>query len=694
MKNLVLFGLIVLLTIPAYAEKRAFTITDLYKIKSVSDPQISPDGQKIAFVKTSYNLEKSSSNSDIYIMNIEGSDLRQVTFGEARDYHPRWSPDGKWLLFVSTRNKGPQIWLMPTTMGEPKQLTSISTGVSNPIWSPDGQFIIFASEIFPECGADDECNKKISDDLKNGPLQAHLADALLYRHWNSYNDGRATHTLRVNVETGKIEDMTPGEFNSPPFSLRGSSGHTISPDGSELCFVSKRVKHPASSTNNDLFIVPLKGGESKSITAENEAYDADPQYSPDGKYIAYRKQLVPTYESDRFRLAIYERTTGKSKILTEDFDNDVTSFNWAPDSKSIYFTAEEKGYYPLHRIELQSGKITKIPNVNAISGVNLAPGGRWLAFSDRRVGKPLELYRVDSNGKNLRKLTFVNKAVVDSIDIRPAEQLWVEGVGGKMIHVFIVKPHNFDPAKKYPLIVNVHGGPQMQWSDSFRGDWQVYPGAGYVVAFPNPHGSTGYGQAFTEAISRDWNGKVIEDVIKVTKHLAAFNYIDENRIGAMGWSWGGYAMNWLEGHNEDKLFKCLVSMMGVYDLRSMFGATEELWFPEWDIGGQPWNSDLYQTMSPSNYVEKFNTPMLVITGERDYRVPYTQSLQLFTDLQKMGVASRLIIFKNDGHWPNWVKSMPFYYNAHLDWFHRYLGGESAPWDMKEMWRNQIFDYEK
>jgi dipeptidyl aminopeptidase/acylaminoacyl peptidase len=691
MRKVLIFVLTLLLASYSFAQKRAFTIADFYKIKNVTDPQISPDGKKIAYVVSTSNLEKGTSNSDIFVMNADGSNIRQLTFSEKGDSYPRWSPDGKWLMFLSTRKDGSQIWLMPTVFGELKQLTRISTGVSNPVWSPDGKYIVFATDVFPECGADDDCNKKNNDGLENGPLQAHVADELLYRHWTFYSDGRFTHTMLLNVETGEIKDMTPGEFNSPPFSLGGGSGYTISPDGKELCFISKRVKDPASSTNHDLFIIPLSGGEPKDITIDNQAYDADPKYSPDGRYIAYRKQLIPTYEADRFRLAIYDRQTGTSRILTENFDNWVTNLKWAPDSKSLFFTADEKGYSPLYQIELQSGKIKKIENVNALADINLSPDGSWIVFPDRRVDKPLELFRVDITGKSLKQLTFENKALADAVDIRPAEQIWVEGADGRMIHVFIVKPYNFNPNKKYPLIVNVHGGPQMQWADAFRGDWQVYPGAGYVVAFLNPHGSTGYGQDFTAAISKDWSGKVIEDVIKVTKYLAKLDYIDENRIGAMGWSWGGYAMDWLEGHNDNGLFKCLVSMMGVYDLRSMYGATEELWFPEWDLGGQPWNSELYETMSPSNYVQNFKTPMLVITGEMDYRVPYTQSLQLFTDLQKMDVPSRLIVFKNDGHWPNSVKSMPFYYNAHLDWFHNYLGGDPAPWDMKKMLRNQVFE---
>ena len=286
-----------------------------------------------------------------------------------------------------------------------------------------------------------------------------------------------------------------------------------------------------------------------------------------------------------------------------------------------------------------------------------------------------------------QQLTFLNAQLESEVDIRPSESIWVDGAGGDKVQVFIVKPHNFDPSKKYPLVLNIHGGPQQMWMNSFRGDWQVYPGAGYVVAYPNIHGSNGYGQAFCRAISGDWGGKAFEDVMLVTDALAKLDYVDSTRMGAMGWSYGGYMMNWLQGHT--RRFKCLASMMGVYDLRSMWGTTEELWFPEFELQGRPWTSDMYQKWSPSSYIDRFATPTLIITGERDYRVSYTQSLQYFTALQSRDIPSRLIVFKNDGHWPNTLKSMPVYYNAHLDWFHRYLGGDPAPWDVTKQINNQI-----
>lgn len=276
-----------------------------------------------------------------------------------------------------------------------------------------------------------------------------------------------------------------------------------------------------------------------------------------------------------------------------------------------------------------------------------------------------------------------------NVDIRPAEQIWVDGSNGQQIQVFLVKPHNFDPNKKYPFVINVHGGPQMQWRDSFRGDWQVYPGSGYILAFPNPHGSTGYGAEFTKDISTGWDGNVYNDVMKVMDHIQELPYIDKDRMGAMGWSYGGYFMNLLQA--KGNRFKCLASMMGIYDLEQFYLETEELWFPNFDLGGNPWEKkELYEKQSPSNYVDNFGTPTLIITGERDYRVSYTQSLRYFTALQKKGIDSRLIIFDNDGHWPSNLKSMPLYYNAHLEWFHKYLGGDPAPWSSTELVKNQVF----
>jgi dipeptidyl aminopeptidase/acylaminoacyl peptidase len=691
MRKFYYLWLSLILIAPAFAQKRAFTIADLYKIKNVNDPQISPDGKKVAFVVTEYFLEKGKSNSEIYVMDADGSNLQRMTNNPASESHPRWSPDGKFILFVSTRDNGAQVWKLPVAGGEPTQITDLSTGVSHPTWLSDGNRFGFSSKVFPECGADDDCNKKIKTSMSDGPIQAHLADDLLFRHWNFWKDGKRSHTFLFDSEKNSYIDLTPGDYDAPSFSLGGGAGFSFSPDGAELCYVSNHDVNEWETTNKDLWLVPTSGGNAVNITDENEAYDGDPAYSPDGRYIAYLMQTVPTYESDRIRLVIYDRSTKQKTTLTEEFDNWVSGFQWAPDSRSIYFTADVRGHVPLYNVDIKTNRIRKVIDVKTIDAFDISPDGKWVVFARRSVGQPREIWRASTNGRNLQRLTSFNKSVEDAVDIRPAEEMWIPSPTGKKIHTFIVKPHDFDPGKKYPLILNVHGGPQSQWTDAFRGDWQVYPGAGYIVAFPNPHGSTGYGQEFTAEISKDWGGKVFQDVMAVADSLSKIAWVDEERLGAMGWSYGGYMMMWLEGHTDR--FKAIAAMMGVYNLTSMWGTTEELWFPQWDLDGTPWESDLYEKWSPHIYAKNFKTPCLVITGEQDYRVSYTQSLEFFTTLQKLGVPSRLIVFKNDGHWPNFVKSMPLYYNAHLDWFHKYLGGEAAPYDVQKMVRNEIFEEE-
>jgi dipeptidyl aminopeptidase/acylaminoacyl peptidase len=683
---------ILFVVVPSQAGKRGFTIQDFYRLRGLDDVRISPDGRKVLFTVTTSDLMKAKRTKHIWLMDVDGSNARQFTSGEKDESSPIFSPDGTMIAFISSREGDENLYVIPANGGEAHRLTSISTGVSDPLWSPDGKWIVFSSDVCPECGADDACNKKIAERWGNGPLHAHMADSLLYRHWTEWKDGKRTHILLADVSTGAVRDLTPGDFDSPPFELQGPVQYDFSPDGSELVFDSNHDRNPASSTNSDLWVVPLSGAQQpRDITASNPAFDGDPKYSPDGKYIAYRMQRQPGYESDLFRVAIFDRAAGTSRVLTESFKNWVEGFEWAPDSASIYFTASVGGENPIFQVMLGSGAIRQVLTDRTIDSFAISRNGRHIVYARRSVGEPVELYAFDlASGKTSspQRLSHFNDDVANEVDIRPAEKMWVEGAAGSKIEVFIVKPHEFDPAKKYPLILNVHGGPQSQWQDSFRGDWQVYPGAGYVVAFANPHGSTGYGQDFTAEISGDWGGQVFEDLMRVTDALAKLPYVDPDRMGAMGWSYGGYMMDWFEGHTDR--FKAIASMMGVFDLRSMYGATEELWFPEWDLKGQPWNSPDYEKFSPSYFVKNFKTPCLVISGERDYRVPYTQSLQLFTSLQKMNVPSRLIIYSNAGHWPSWYE-MALYYTAHLEWFHKYLGGDPPSWAAEQFLRNAVFD---
>ena len=683
------------------AEKRAATIADLYLVQGVAEPAIAPEGRSVAYTVTTTDLPAIQRQTRLWRVDADGRNPCALTVTDKRDSSPAFSPDGTTLAFLSTRAGDPQVFFLPTAGGEAEKKTDVPGGVGAFRFTPDGKRLVFIAEVWPECGADAACNRKKDEAMEKGKMKAYVADRLLFRHWDAWEDGKRTHLLVLDLAEPKapLRDLTPGDFDSPAFVVGGGADFDVSPDGRELVFTSNRDAQPATSTNSDLWVVPVDGSPEavaspRNITAPNRAFDGSPRYSPDGRSIAYTMQRVPGYESDRFVLALYDRAAGTSRVVTEGLDAWVRLFRITPDGKRVLFTADVKGRTPLHALDIATGRISVVSNIGHVDGLEVSPDGAWAVVARRQMHLPTELHRVALYGPDVgaeRPLTSQNQALLAEVDFRPLEEVFVDSPTGKKIQVLLVKPHGFDPAKRYPAIVNVHGGPQMQWADSFRGDAQVYPGAGYVVAFPNPHGSTGFGQGFTAAISRDWDGKVMQDVMAVTDWLAAQPWVDKDRMGAMGWSWGGYAMMWLAGHTDR--FKALASMMGTYDLRSMYSSTEELWFPEWELGGTPWqNPEGYRKQSPSSYVTRFKTPTLVLTGQKDFRLPYTQSLSFFTDLQRMGVPSRLVVFAESGHWPGWY-DMVLYYTAHLDWFHAYLGGEPSPWDPKALARNAVFGAE-
>lgn len=673
--------------------RRAFEIADFYRCATVGAPSVTKDGRLVAFSVKRYDLEGGKTWSQIWMMGADGTGQRAMTSGEHSDSEPRFSPDGGRLLFVSDRSGSSQLWIMPTDGGEPKQLTSFGPGVSSPEWSPDGRHVAVTADLDLACGIDEACNQEIADGREKGKLKVHVADELLYRHWTSWRDGMRTHVLLVDAESGKVvKDLTPGPWDSPTFSL-GGRGFAFSPDGKELCFVSNHEGDEACSTNTDLWIVPVEGTITEttavSLTASNRGWDGEPLYSPDGKWIAFVSQETPGYESDLRRLAVYDRAKKSTRYLTDRkvFDDWVDDMRWTKTSGALVFQAEHHGRNPLYRIELSGGEPAKLFEHAFIAGWELSPDGSELVYTRRSIHEPTEIFKKRFPAGIPERLTTFNQGVEQEVDIRRAEELWIPGDGDYNVHCFLVKPHGFDSAKKYPLILNVHGGPQSQWADAFRGDWQVYPGKGYVVAFCNPTGSTGYGQSFTDAIAGDWGGRVYRDLMKVSTALEALPYVDTDKVGVMGWSYGGYMTMWMQGHTDR--YECIASMMGVYDLEAMYGSTEELWFPEHDLKGTPWTSEEYGKWSPSKFVEHFKTPALVVTGEGDYRVPYTQSLEYYTGLRKMGVPARLVVFPNAGHWPSWYE-MAFYYTAHLEFFHTHLGGEPAPWSVKDFANNLAF----
>src|ERR1051325_11150923 len=538
----------------AAAQTRTYTIEELLKVRRVPDPQLSPDGKRVAFTVGDVNFDGNRVVNQIYTVSIDGGSIKQLTSGDRSSSAPRWSPDGKKIAFTT----GSQVWVMDNDGDDKQQVTKISTGAAAPVWSPDGKWIAFTSDVYPDCN-NDECNKKRDEQAESSKVKAHIITRLLYKHWDEWRDLKRTHVFVVSSKGGTARDLTTGDFDSPPYAAASGVDYAFSPDSTEIAFLRNPDKVEAISTNSDIYVMPLASGPAKDITVRNHGYDAGPVYTPDGKFILYRSQATPGFEADRWRLMAYNRATGTSVELTRGFDLQVDELVVSPDGNTIYFTANDRGKSPIFRIPITGGVPQKVLADVFAGSLHLTPDGRTFVFSSSTMSSPTEIYRANADGSGLTALTSVNADLMQRANLKSAEEIEWTGAVGKKIHGYIVKPNNFDPSKKYPLVVLIHGGPQSAWNDNW----------GYR-----------------------WNG--VADVLRRSP------YIDRNRIGAAGASYGGYMINWILGHNNDPRFhfKVLVSHDGGYKLESMYRATEQLWFPEWEFKGTPWtNPALYARWS-------------------------------------------------------------------------------------------------
>lgn len=665
--------LLLVFTAGAHAQNGRFAVEDLLKVRRVSDPQVSPDGRQVAFVVGDVNFDANRVVNQIYLVPVAGGPTKQLTSGTSSASSPRWSPDGKKIAFIT----GGQIWLMESDGDDKKQLTKISTGAGGTVWSADGNWIAFTSEVYPDC-SDDECNKGKDEAAEKSKVKAHITERLLYRHWNEWRDIKRSHVFVISAKGGNARDLTPGDFDSPPYAASSNVDFSFSPDSKELAFVKNPDKVEATSTNSDIYVVALSGGAPRNITARNRGYDATPVYTKDGRLIIYRSQATAGFEADRWRLMKYDRTTGASTEILRGFDQQVDEFVLAPDGDSIYFIAGERGHHPIFKVPMSGGAATKVLGDVFATNLNVTSDGRAFVFAHSSLAAPPEIHRSDNDGGGLTALTNTNRDLMSPFNLPAGEEMEWTGALGAKVHGFVVKPADFDANKKYPLVVLIHGGPQGAWNDSWSYRWnpQVFANNGYIVFAPNPRGSTGYGQKFVDEISGDWGGKVYTDLMNgVAEVIRRNKFIDRNRIGAAGASYGGYMINWIEGHNNDPRahFKVLVSHDGVYNLSSMYGGTEELWFPEWEFKGTPWtNKAMYERWSPHNFVANFKTPILVIHGELDYRVPIGEGLQLYTAVQRRGVESKLLIFPDEGHWVLKPQNSQLWHHTVLGWLDKYL----------------------
>ena len=660
------------------APKRPMTFDDLIAIHRISDPQVSPDGKWVAYTVSTPDKEANRMARNMWLVAVAGGEPRQLT-RSGSDARPRWSPDSKRLAFLSSRDGAQQVYLIWLAGGEAAKLTSLSTGADNQLWSPDGKWIAFVSNVYLDC-KDEACNQKRNEEKEKSKVKARIYEKLLYRHWTAWWDGTRSHLFAQAVDGGAARDLTPGaDYDVPPFSLGGPEAIAFSPDSSELCFTANAEKDEALSTNNDLFTVAVSGASAPERITTNPGSDSGPAYSPDGKLIAYHAQFINGYESDRFRLLIYDRATHKHTNLTEQFDLWIDSYGWGADSKTIYFTAEDRAEEPLHSIGIEAGSSPKVVLRDSFNPeFAVSHDGKTIVFTRTSLTMPAEIFAANADGSEVRQLTHHNADRLAQLDLSPGEPFWFAGADGTQVEGLLVRPPNFDVTKKYPMLLGVHGGPQGAWDDEWGYRWnpQVFASPGYVVVVINPRGSTGYGQKFTAEISGDWGGKVFVDLMKgVDYAVAKYPFIDGARLAAAGGSYGGWMIDWMESQTKGR-FKCLISHAGPYDAWSMYGGTEELWFNEWEYRGTPWgNPALYEKWNPSRYAAdfgKYKTPTLVIGGELDFRVPYTQDLEFFTALQRQGVPSKLVLFPDEGHWVLKPQNSELWYKTFLGWLATYL----------------------
>jgi dipeptidyl aminopeptidase/acylaminoacyl peptidase len=640
---------------------KGITFDDFFSMGRVSDPQISPDSKQVAFVVTWYSKETNGGNSDIYLVPIKGLKKgqrpTQLTSSPEGDSHPRFSPDGRYLAFASSRSGKSQVWLMPLEGGEARQLTFLSTGASSPEWTPDSKSIIFKSRVYPDC-PDDDCNNQRLTAEVDDPVQAKIITDLFYRHWDHWRGERRSHVFIIPIDGGKAVDLTPGPHDVTTPALGSRHDLAISPDGKELCVVANTDPHLAWSTNNDLFLISLEGGgpaEMKRLT-DSPANDNHPIYSPNGRYIAYRAMARPGFEADQYRLRLYDRKDNKfidtGKELADKHDRSVGSIVWARDSKKIYVTCADQGHVSAYLIDVKKGKVKQLTYDMTVSSVRVGPNNKNLVYLRQSATMPYEVFTTDRSFKKPNMISHINDVILSAHTMNPLEPFWFKGSGNADVHGYLLKPPAFKEGTKYPLIFLIHGGPQGAWEDEFHWRWnyQMFASPGYVVVAINQRGSTGFGQKFTDEISQDWGGKVYEDLMKGLDYVLSeySDFIDPDRIAAAGASYGGYMINWIEGHTDR--FKCLVNHDGVYNLTSMYGTTEELWFPEWDLGNTPWeNPEGYKKFSPHTYAGNFKTPMLIIHGQLDYRVPFSEAMQVFTALRRQGVPAKLLYYPDENH---------------------------------------------
>jgi dipeptidyl aminopeptidase/acylaminoacyl peptidase len=589
-----------------------------------------------------------------------------LTDGAGSERAPRWSPDGSQLGFISNREDGPQLWQSVPKGGTPVRVSHLSDGLADFLWAPDGKSFYFWTDI--SWGDSTEAARRAGP----YPTKAKMWTDLFYRHWNEWRIGIRSHLFRLTPD-GTATDLTPIDRDTPPLAL-GGRDIDVSPDGNEIALVYNPDSNIAVSTNNDVFLLNSAGGTPKALTTRR-GNDNTPQFSPDGKYLAWLSMATPGFEADRLQLMVVDRASGQRTPLTPTWTLSVGDYRWFPDSRAILAEVEERGGHNLYRIEVPSGRRTRLVSGGMSSAAQPLARGEKLVFLRQDAGRAAEVFTAGADGQNVTQLTHVNDARFAVLDVSRAESFGFVGGQGDSVFGWLMKPPGFTPGKRYPLVYLLHGGPQGAWLDQWHARWNyaMFAARGYVVAAVNFHGSTGYGQAFTNSISRNWGGLPYNDLMLGLNRLARLPYVDSTRMAAAGASYGGYMIYWMAG--QTKRFKTLIAHDGIFNPLSMAGTTEELWFPAWELGGNqltPAGRASIERWSPARHVERWSTPMLIVHSQNDFRVDISEGMQAFTALRLKGIPSKFLYFPDEDHFVVRPRNRRLWWNTVLDWLDQYL----------------------
>jgi dipeptidyl aminopeptidase/acylaminoacyl peptidase len=656
-----------------------FRVEDMQRLSRVGELKLSPEAKWVAFVAALPDVAKNRLVKNVWMVSAKGGEPQQLTFAEQGSNDTlRWSPDGRYLYFLSSRveNK-PQIFRLAIAGGEAKQITNVPTGVAGYIVSPDGKTIALTTRVFPSC-TDMACNEKAEKERAENPVKARIITEMPFRRWDEWVDGKRNHIFIMPSAGGTTTDITPGDADAPIWTEEGTEEVAFSPDSKEICF-SRYVENEALSGNSDLFVIPATGGTPKPITT-NKAADRTPLYSPDGRYIAYSATLRPMQESDLVRLFLYDRSTGERRNLTEAMDRSIDSYVWAPDSRSLFLTFEDQGQEPLAQLDIATMKLTPLVTDGTTGNVGISPDGSFLVFGKMDLSHPVDVFRLNLTGSVAAPtlLTSVNADILKEIELGKASSFTFPGWNGETVQAWKVTPPEFDPNKKYPLLLLMHGGPENSWGNLFHYRWnaQVFAAAGYVVVLPNFHGSSGFGLKFMDAIKGQWGGAPYEDQMKAVDTALTWPYIDTTRVAAAGASYGGYMANWVEGHTDR--FRAIVSHDGLFDLLTMLYSSDFVGGILKEFKGTPWeNPQALINQAPVTYAANFKSPMLIIHGVNDYRVDPSQGFAMFQVLQAEHVPSKLLFFEEENHWVLKPGDSILWYHTVLDWLDQWVKPDSA-----------------